>query len=47
MAVISELIKKAIEAGKDKLAFTGSSDSEKMTFAEFGKACAKVNALLR
>lgn len=46
MAVISELIKKAITANKDKLAFTGSSDSEKMTYAEFDEGCAKVNALL-
>ncbi len=46
MAIISELIKKAITASKDKLAFTGSTDEEKMTYGEFDEACAKVNALL-
>ena len=46
MAIISELIKKAITENKDKLAFKGNSDAEKMTYGEFDEKCAKINALL-
>lgn len=47
MATIGELLKKAISENSDKLAFDGSLESEKITFAEMDRRCAQVHALLK
>lgn len=46
MALISQLIKKVFEEKKESLAFTGTTESEKLTFAEYEVLCGKINALL-
>lgn len=44
--LISTLIKKAITKNPEALAFTGSSPEEKITFAEYDKRAAQINAYL-
>lgn len=47
MAIISALIKKVFDENKEKLAFNGPEESEKLTFAEYAVCCAKINGLLK
>ncbi len=45
--LISSLIKKALVSNKDKLAFTGATDDQKITFAQYDRRAAQINAYLK